>query len=116
MGIDVLPVAVRRFLEDHVDTVSSLEVLLLLQRDDARRWSGPAVARELHLDEGQVEGILTRLKRRRLIRRRGTDFQYAPPTDEIARVVQVIADHYPRYRWRIISLVFSPKPAPPGKK
>ena len=107
LDVDALPVTVSRFIQDHFDTISSVEVLLFLQRQRAHRWSSQAVARELHLDQEQADGILSRLDRGGLVHRHGPDFQYAPRTDETAHVVQQLADHYSRYRSRIVTLVFS---------
>lgn len=114
LGVDALPVIVRRFIQDHFDTISSVEVLLLLQRQRARPWSSQAVARELRLDQEQADGILSRLDRGGLVHRYGPDFQYAPSTDEVADIVQMLADHYSRYRWRITALVFSGERADSG--
>ena len=107
LGVDPLPVTVRRFIQDHFDTISSVEVLLFLQRQRARRWTSQAVARELRLHQEQADGILSRLDQDGLVHRHGPEFQYAPSTDEVADSVQMLADHYSRYRWRIVALVFS---------
>lgn len=90
--MDALPVTLSRFIEGHFDTVSAVEVLLLLHRDRLHRWSSRAVAWELRLDPDQTDGILAELGRRSLVRRRGTDFEYSPTTADAARAVEMLAD------------------------
>ena len=101
-----LPMTVHRFVKDHFDSMSSVDVLLLLHRKRPRRWSSPAVARELHLNEEQTEGLLTQLADHGLVRRQGPEFCYAPLSDEVAGAVTLLAENYARYRWRITTLVF----------
>lgn len=105
-----LPMTVHRFVEDHFDSMSSVDVLLLLHWKRPRRWSSRAVARELHLNEEQTEGLLTQLTEHGLVRRQGPEFCYAPSSDEAAGAVTLLAENYARYRWRITTLVFSGEP------
>lgn len=106
-GSDVLPAAVRRFVEGYLDTVTAVEVLLLLHRESSRPWSSRAVASRLRIDPDQTEGILDGFDRRGLVRRRGRSFEYGPQTEETAGAVDTLADVYPRYRYRIMDLILT---------
>ncbi len=106
LASDVVPAAVRRFVEGHFDTVTAVEVLLLLRRESPRTLSSNAVARQFRIDPAQTEGILTGLERSGLVRRRGLRFEYDPRTEEAADVVETLADVYSRYRYRIIGIIF----------
>lgn len=106
LASDVLPVAVRRFVENYFDTVTAVEVLLLLRRESPRALSCDAVAGRLRIDPDQTAGILTGLDRNGLVRRRGPSFEYDPRTEEAAGAVETLAHVYPRYRYRIIGIIF----------
>jgi DNA-binding IclR family transcriptional regulator len=105
--VDALPATVRQFVEGHFDTVTAVEVLLLLHRESQRAWSSGAVARRLRLDGEQTEAILDGLQQMGLVRRRDHTFEYAPRTRELASAVEMLAAAYSRYRFRIIWLIFS---------
>ena len=97
--VNGLPMTVHRFVRNHFDSMSSVDVLLLhWQRP--RRWSSLAVARELRLNEEQTAGLLAQITERGLVRRQSIEFCYAPRTDEVAGVVTQLAENYARYRWR----------------
>ena len=112
MGVDALPVTVRQFVEGHFDTVTAVEVLLLLHREQPRAWSSVAVARELRIDRDQTRDILDGLSRSGLVRRRGFTFEYGPRTEEVADAVATLAGLYSLYRYRIIYLIFANRPRP----
>jgi DNA-binding IclR family transcriptional regulator len=106
LATDLVPATVRRFVEGHFDTVTAVEVLLLLRRESPRALSSDAVARQLRIDPDQTEGILTGLDRSGLVRRQGPRFEYEPRTDEVAGEIETLADVYSRYRHRIIRIIF----------
>ena len=106
MASDVVPATVRRFVEGHFDTVTAVEVLLLLRRESPRALSSTAVARLLRIDPAQTEGIMTGLARSGLVRRQGPRFEYDPQTEEAAGAVESLADVYSRYRYRVIGIIF----------
>jgi len=107
LGSDVFPVTVRQFVEGHLDTVTAVEVLLLLHRERSRAWSTGAVATRLHIDADQTEGILAGFSRSGLVRRHGLSFEYGPRTEEAAEAVDTLADVYPRYRYRIMDIILT---------
>jgi hypothetical protein len=106
LASEVVPATVRRFVEGHFDTVTAVEVLLLLRRESPRALSSNAAARQLRIDPAQTEGILTGLERNGLVRRHGLRFEYDPRTEEAAGAVETLADVYARYRYRIIGIIF----------
>jgi hypothetical protein len=103
--VDALPVAVRRLVEGHFDTVTAVEVLLLLHRERPRAWASSVVARSLRLDAEQTRDILDGLSRSGLVHRQGFTFEYRPQTEEIADAVEILAVLYAQYRFRIIGII-----------
>jgi hypothetical protein len=112
MPVDALPATVCRFVEGHFDTVTAVEVLLLLHRERPRAWSSGAVARELRIDHDQTCAILDGFSRSGLVRRRGFTFEYEPRTEEVAGAVDMLSGLYSRYRHRISYLIFTNRPRP----
>lgn len=108
----------RQFLEVHFESITSLEVLLLLHQERPRSWTSASVARRLRIDTDQTRDILDALTQRHLLRRAGFTFEYCPSLDDDARSVETVAELYPRYRVRIRDLiVHSPvrgRPYSPG--
>jgi hypothetical protein len=107
LGSDVVPATVRRFVEGHFDTVTAVEVLLLLRRESPRAFSSDAVARQLRIDPDQTEGILSELDQHGLVRRQGASFEYGPRSEEAAGAVETLASVYSKYRHRIIGIIFT---------
>lgn len=113
LSVGALPSPVRQFVEGHFDTVTAVEVLLLLHRESGHAWSSDAVARRLRLDGEQTRTIIDDLEKARLVRRRGHAVEYTPQTQEVASAVEMLAAVYSRYRHRIISLIICTR-HPPG--
>lgn len=107
MASEVFPATVRRFVEGYLDTVTAVDVLLLLHRESPRAWSSGAVASRLRIDPDQTEGILDGFNRSGLVRRRGRSFEYGPRSEEAAGAVDTLADVYPRYRYRIMDIILT---------
>jgi hypothetical protein len=101
----VLTQSVRRFLEDHFDSVTALEVLLLLHREQPRSWTCTGVARRLRIDTDQTRNILDDLADQRLVRRAGFTFEYDPGNEDAASAVEQVAGLYSGYRVRIRDLI-----------
>jgi DNA-binding IclR family transcriptional regulator len=107
LASDVLPATVRRFVEGYLDTVTAVEVLLLLHRESSRAWSSGAVARHLRIHPDQTSAILDGFDRIGLVRRHGRNFEYGPRTEETTAAVNTLADVYPRYRYRVMELILA---------
>ena len=107
MTVKSLPVAVRKFVEGHFDTVTAVEVLLLLHRERPHTWSSGDVARRLRIDPQQTENILNGLHGMGLVRRIDLRFEYAPGNEAQAGAVDTLAAVYSRYRYTISNLIFS---------
>ena len=107
MAVDALPLTVRQFVEGHFDTVTAVEVLLLLHREPQRAWSSGDIARRLRIDPLQTQNILDGLYRMGLVRRRDLHFEYGPGDEHAASAVETLSRVYSRYRYTIINLIFS---------
>ena len=102
-----LPVELRTFILEHINSVAQLEALLLLRRS-AGEWTVEAIARELRIDQAAASEQLTELTRRGVTQRLdGPErFRYAPRAD-VDPVVAEIQKAYEERRVRIIGLIYS---------
>jgi hypothetical protein len=113
VGEEAIPNEVRQFLVDHVDSVMQLELMLLLQSEPGRQWSGPDIAAELRVDTTWVAAQLDDLCRRQVLICHGgptARYQFGPADPAVAQTVRMLASRYATHRVSIISMIFS-KPA-----
>lgn len=102
-----LPDTVVSFVRSHVNSVEFLEVLLLLQQERSRAWTGDSVAAELRI---QPRSATTRLE---AIQRLGAAKPVDGPAfrfDEkcaLCPAIEALASAYRTHRVSIIQLIFS---------
>lgn len=107
MPDDDIPSEVRRFIAAHLESVSALEVLLLLHREPDRRWTVGEVAAALVTKPQAAEGFLRHLSDHGLVSENDGLFRYAPH-----RAVGALAAAYAARRHTVIALIFDrPDPA-----
>jgi hypothetical protein len=106
-----VPDHVRRFIEDHVDSVELIEVLLLLKREHGRDWTAEEVAARLYTSVRFAAHRLDALRASSLAsmsEREGTPaYRFAPQTADLDRVVRDLEAHYAERRTSIVALIFS---------
>jgi hypothetical protein len=111
---DVLSADVEAFLLEKIASIEQLEQLLQLQREPHRWCTAAELAAALKTVEASAERCLDGLETRGLVvssDARPRAFRYAPPT-ELRPVIDAIAAAYPRYRVRVIGLVYSDRSRP----
>jgi hypothetical protein len=105
-----IPDHVRRFVAANIDSVGTLEVLLLLRDQRERDWTAGDVARELRSGTDPAADRLAYLRGRGLLSDAASEkpsFRYAPSRPDIARAVDDLASCYATRRVRVISLIYS---------
>lgn len=107
MGVsDAMSPRVRRFVEQHIGSVETLEALLLVFDQAVRYWSAADLAREARSNDWSAELQLQTLQRAGLLVRTGPSGLYqANPsfTDLVAELDRT----FRRSRVAIISLIYS---------
>jgi hypothetical protein len=108
LAAQTLPEPVVRFVQGNIESVSEVEVLLLL-RAQLHAWSPTAVATELRLTPRFAELTLHELYRRRLLTYwvLPHTYIYDPKTEEQRSLVDDLASHYETMRHAIIDVIFS---------
>jgi hypothetical protein len=105
-----IPDHVRRFIAANIDSVGTLEVLLLLRDHREREWTPDEVARELRSGSEIAVDRLAFLRARGLVSEAAAEkpsFRYAPSRPDLARAVDDLASCYATRRVRVISLIYS---------
>ena len=102
---------VKDFIDEYIDSVDSLDILLLLRGSPEDTWGPSAISRALHLDAALVAPRLDHLRSAGLIQERtvATDcvYQYAPSSPDVALAIDELATAFATFRVRIVEQIFS---------
>ena len=99
----------KTFLKEHIHSVFSLEVLLLLRRERSRSFTASEVANELGIED-DVAQQLSELTSANLIRTATgsvAKYRYAPGNKELESLVDQLAVAYAKQRVPILSLILT---------
>lgn len=97
------------FIKQQIHSVFSLEVLLLLRREQHRSFTAPEVGNELGI-ETDVAQQLSELTSANLIATANGDvakYRYAPANEKLASLVDQLASAYAKQRVPILSLILT---------
>lgn len=108
-GDTAIPKDVGRFLDKYVDSVTRLEILLVLHQS-SRTWRVDEIAREFRTNADHVRNELNALTRARLAKKVGDGFA-AGDDREIRALVASVASVYTTHRVAVTTHIFS-KPSP----
>ena len=99
----------KAFLRSNVDSVGTLEILLLLHASPERGWTTQELNDELRSSLTSVESRVLRLVTKNLVSAQGIPnvYRYAPPAPKVAAVVDGLAVLYENFRLRVIDLLFT---------
>lgn len=109
-----IPDDVRRFTVDHIDSVPSLEALLLMRQSPDKHWTAGMLAAELYMDPRRVAPLLADLAGRGLCRAvpgAEASYQWGPASAELAAGLERLADVYRRHLVPVTNLIHE-KPRP----
>jgi hypothetical protein len=103
--------AVQQFIVKYITSVDQLEILLLLHEYPEREWNADDVARHLFTESTSAESRLAELAANGLISTKSPgdrmSYRHGPKTPQLERAIAELAKQYPKYRVRIINLIFS---------
>jgi len=107
-GNNVIPDDVRRFVLNSIDSIAQLEALLIFRGNPETEWSVPTMAARLYIAQDQVAAMLTRMAADGfLIATDGdaTVYRYLPRPEELAPLVDRLAEEYSRHLVAITKLI-----------
>lgn len=82
-------------------------MLLLLRGVADKDWTAEEVARALVMQAPSVATWLEKMAVRRLVAAAGDRYRYAPPTAEVERTIDRLAESYAKYRVAVIGAIFA---------
>src|SRR5690606_25984347 len=98
------------FILEYIDSLDQLEVLLLLRAHPDRSWSAEAVSRELRNDPSAAGERLSDMEEHGLLAKTNEQeacYRYRPRSQQLAQLIDMLADEYAVRRVSIITLIFS---------
>jgi hypothetical protein len=102
-----VPKEVERFIAAEIESVEQLEVLLLLRGAADKEWTAREVARALVSQVDSAGAWLEVMAGSGLLRKAEGGYRYAPPSAEVERTVDALAESFAKYRVTVIALIFS---------
>jgi hypothetical protein len=105
---DLIPEKLKRFLADYIDSIAELEIMLFLRQYPNRSWSCRLVAEWIYLSEEDTASLLAKLMKKGLItadEMSPASFQYKPHNQEVAQLLDQLAEMYGKYLVPITNLV-----------
>lgn len=108
---DVLSPEIRTFISRTIDSVTTLELLLLLYRKQDREWTVDQATAELRSSPSAIEARLEQLQKRGLLVKGnpGFSYRYAPSSTVLNKSVELLSQIYSQYQIRIIDQIYSPQ-------
>lgn len=110
MPSDVIPLDIRKFILQNIDSVAQLEGLLLLRVNAEKSYNTETIAKRLYINQDEAEELLHQLMERGLLSVDGknpTLYQYAPQNPELERMVKQVVELYARYLVPVTHLIHS---------
>lgn len=100
-----MPEELRAFIIRYIDSIAQLEALLLLRNNPADNWDVAKTAARLYTSEAEAEAVLTHLAEAGFLARDGHNVKYSPADDELARLVDELAEAYARQLIPVTNLI-----------
>jgi hypothetical protein len=105
--VDGLPSDVKDFISQHIHSLAQLEVLLTLRREPDRLWTPVELTSSLYLDRQIVNELLVDIVRRGLAEQDGDKFRYRPVTDDVAGIIDRLAQLYQERRVAVTTEIYA---------
>jgi hypothetical protein len=106
---DPLPLNVRHFIAQQIESVAQLETLLLLRQDSHRQWNALELSQRLYLSENMCQVMMNDLERRKFLARASDGDSVRYDCSDLAADVQIalLEDLYRERRVAVISEIHS---------
>ena len=107
--MDVLNDEVRQLIARHLDSVESIDILLLLRRSPQTYWGAPAIAEQLGIAPDIARAKIDALRRSGIITvgEQTGAFRYGPPDERTRSAVDELAGVYASRRSIVINEIYS---------
>jgi hypothetical protein len=107
---DLIPAELTQFLVSRIDSIAQLEALLLVRGENATPWSAGYAAKRLYVTEQDAAAILVHLANHGLLTEEADGYRFRPRSEELSRMVDLLAEHYRRHLIPITNLIHDKPP------
>lgn len=111
MSTDILTPEIRQFLSRHIDSVATLEVLLLFRKQKDKEWTLNEIEIELKSSSRAIEIPVRKLLKEGFIKMGSSHyrFHYAAAPSARENLIEKLEKLYPQYRMRVIDYIYNPQ-------
>jgi DNA-binding IclR family transcriptional regulator len=106
MTADEIPVELKSFLRERIQSYDDLELLTLFHSTASRSWRIDAVARQLNITHSTASEALENLRNNGLLalvgEGEGSAYRYSPSTPELARLATQLIDLFENERLALV--------------
>lgn len=89
-----IPPDVYNFIVTHIDSIGSIEALLLLRRNKDRAWSPVDIGMRLYITDAEARDLLTQLSDDGLLESGGDGFRYVTLDADREDVIERLTETY----------------------
>lgn len=110
MGQVPIPDNVKRFVLLAIPSVPYLEAIILLRGEPNKSWDYREITQRLYLNDGSGQALLTQLKAGGIVvddKEAPSLYRYQPRTDDLHKMIDLLADIYPKNLLEITNLIHS---------
>jgi hypothetical protein len=104
---DEFPADVRRFIEQHIESLAHLEMLLLLHSDKQRAWKVEVVSKSLSIPTSMSTVLLQELARRGFAKANEGGYSYQPVDGDSDQLVSKLGETYRARRVAVTTEIYS---------
>ena len=104
----LIPDDVQAFLLKHIDSIAQLEALLLMRANATLPWVAETLAQRLYITPQDTAVLLERLRADgflEVLPNPSSSYQYHPASNELAHMVDRVADLYAKYLIPVTNLI-----------
>jgi len=107
MSDNEVPENIKIFIFKNIHSVEQLEILLYLRKIE-KGLTEQQISSELRSTSASVSNRLISLQEMNLIKKIGTEYKYAPETEELKQLIDLLDETYKLKRQTLLELIFSP--------
>lgn len=106
MATSRVPLDIKDFIKTCIQSVSHLEVLLMLVDKSDFAWTAEDIAKELRTNNTSAAQYLKHLHDNGLLHKEGNTFKYFPSTPDLVEKVKILSALYKEMPVTIITVIF----------
>ena len=107
MAIEPIPIDLREFILEYIDSIAQLEALLLLRRHPDKTWDAGSVAGRLYISVREASELLTRLSDDGFLIFSDACYRFSAQSAEQRQMVDQLADAYSHHLIHITNMIHS---------